>query len=62
MKAVRVVGTDNIQLTLSVKQARFLRVVIQNPINQSAEDEPIAEARIRKLFWDTLGKVKGVDE
>lgn len=48
-----------VTLTLSEAEAKWLKNIMQNPINcRSYEDEPMVDRQMRESFWNALKTVK----
>lgn len=55
---VETTTTITITLILSEKQARWLKGVVQNPLQLTPDEEPIEEKEMRETFWKALEVVK----
>lgn len=48
-----------VTLTLSEAEAKWLKIIMQNPFNcRSYEDEPMGDRQMRESFWNALETVK----
>ena len=53
------IKTDRkITITLTEREARWLKGVVQNPIGCDRGEEDHEESEMRKRFWDALSEIK----